>query len=314
MLTIIEIYIIPVVLAYILLGLFYKLFQATWPDLYFSTSDITGYYISVTPLRYFAFRLVPVIIIVSLVLGVFGKNLSQNIINYIGINIGIIYGGSTHGLAILKLLTKEKSVQRYFNTYTQYLFHVLSFSLILLVSYLAAYVSKSEIVAKLTPTFSGLIDNIWASLITVLIASYLYKIYQGKDINTDEIFDNSLKKLRPELVELIENYSVNKNANINLVKAVCIVENIQRPAWVRKVEYMKSFIVNKGTYGIMQMLSEKPLSDKQSIQQAIDTYFVNSKDLLNENIQSIVRLYNQDDRYIDLVMAAYEHLAPYGKG
>lgn len=303
-------YLLPLLLIFSLLKLFYKIFEINWPELYFSASDIAGYYISVTPIKYFAFRLAPVVISTTFILGIFSKNLNQNEINIIGIMAGLIYSLTTHGVAILKLLLHLKSVQTYINIYSQYLFHIFSFVLIIMCSFLAASISKTDPISNLTPTLPGLVDNVWSSLITGMIAVYLYKIYQGKDVEMDQIVNKSFKQIDPEIINFIDSYSLKRNADSVLVKAVCAIENIQRPLWVRQFEKFKSFFIKEGTYGIMQVHSPKFITDKESVKIAIDRYFENSQGISSDRIESLVRNYNADNRYVDLIMNAYYNLTP----
>mgnify|MGYP001588862971 CR=1 FL=1 len=173
-----------------------------------------------------------------------------------------------------------------------------------------AAISKTEIVSNLTPTLSGLVDNIWSSLITALLAVYLYKIYQNQKVSQDELFDQSFKKLSPRLIKFIEEYCVEKMADKNLVLAICIVENIQRPSWLRKVEGIKSIIFRRGSYGIMQVQSDKLLNDEQSVKKAIDDFFAYNPHLDILSIKHLTEKYNNDPRYVDLIEHAYHYLHP----
>src|SRR5215207_5321217 len=56
-----------------------------------------------------------------------------------------------------------------------------------------------------------------------------------------------------------------------LVESIMMVENVQRPRWFRTAERLKGIFAKPGTYGIMQVASPRPLSDKDSIRIAIET-------------------------------------------
>ncbi|WP_146249153.1 MULTISPECIES: hypothetical protein [unclassified Curtobacterium] len=50
-----------------------------------------------------------------------------------------------------------------------------------------------------------------------------------------------------------------------LVKAFAIVEILQRPAWFRRGERLLGSLRGSGTYGIMQVAAERPISDEESV-------------------------------------------------
>lgn len=305
-------YISPVVISYFLIYVFYNIFKTRWPELYFSNSDYASLYISFSPLRYFAFRLLPILIIVTMILGVFGKNISQSVINFLGISVGLFHALSTHGLALIKLLLNAKSIHTYFNKYFQLIFHFLSIIPVVLVAWFAAYISKTDFVLALIPTRVGLVDNLWSSFITALIAVYLYNIYKGQNVDSEEIFSKSYKSLNTQLIKYIEEYCKEKMADVRLVLAICVVENIQRPSWVRKLERIKSFVFKKGSYGIMQVQSKKYLNDKESVKLAVDNYFAGHPNYRPDSldIRRLVERYNKDERYVDLVLHAYHYQHP----
>lgn len=301
-----------VLIAYVLIIIFYKLFQISWPDLYFSADDIASYSISISPLKYLAFRLAPVFIIVCFVLGTTGKKLSQEEINKIGLLIGLLYTTTTHGVAIVKLLVGSKSITIYLNKYFQYFYHFVSIIFITLSCYIAALISKTEYIADLTPSLSGLVDNIWSSIITALLAVYIYKIYQGNNINTYEIIDRAYKKIPANIVNSITDYCMQKNADATLVMAICIVESIQRPLWIRRVEWLKSLLFKHGSYGIMQVEAEKFVKDEESIKIAVDRYFANKHHMQLDELRALILSYNRDERYTDLVLFTYSYIQPFG--
>jgi hypothetical protein len=48
-----------------------------------------------------------------------------------------------------------------------------------------------------------------------------------------------------------------------------IVENLQRPKWFRRLETLKGSVLKAGTYGIMQVRSDDPLTDEESVGKAV---------------------------------------------
>jgi len=303
--------IIPVLIALFFISIFYYAFKIKWPELYFTKTEQMSIYVSVHFSRYVFFRILPVLFIITFVLNIYKTNYTVIELINLGILIALMHTLTTNGVALAKLIFHIGSVKTNVNKASQQISHIITIIVISAVGALSGYIARWGFLKQLTPTAEGLVDNIWASLITALLAIFLYRAYQDRVVSNEDIFDRSKKSIDPKLFALIEEYSRHSRANIYLVQAVCIIENIQRPAWFRKLEVMMSILVKDGTYGIMQVKSSKPISDEESIKQAIEKYFVNSKDVQsNDEIEKIIKKYNFDPKYFDLVLSAYSYLLP----
>jgi hypothetical protein len=98
------------------------------------------------------------------------------------------------------------------------------------------------------------------------------------------------------------------------VLAFAIVENLQRPPWVRRIENFFAKITKKGTYGVMQVSSTRGLSDEESVDQAVKTFFLNTKNPSDhEGIVSLALTYNHDIRFAEEVANAYFYISRTGK-
>jgi hypothetical protein len=99
----------------------------------------------------------------------------------------------------------------------------------------------------------------------------------------------------------------------DLVVAVMVVEAIQRPEWLRRLERLLARLLRRGTYGIMQVGSRRPLSDRESIDAAIQGPL--SGVLLDrdqhgwakrDSVGPAVRNYNSDPAFIEWLTTALE--------
>lgn len=309
-LDIIYTYALPIILIYTSIVVFYNAFKATWPELYFSISDYTSLFISVTPKRYLAFRIVPIIIISSMILAVFFPHFSSKETILICGSAAFVHSILTNGVALLKIFRRSPDIHTYFNTYMQVLVHLGTIVLALFAGFLGGLFAKSEIIKAVIPSPQGLVDNLWSALITAIFIVFFYKIYKSQEISNEQIFDKSLKNIDPNLREYIEIESANNSTDSKLILAICIVENIERPKWFRKFEKAKSFLFTKGSYGIMQLQSDKYLNDKQSIKGAIEKFFKYKKVYDYESFESLMKSYNPDSKYVELVFEAYRFLEP----
>lgn len=166
----------------------------------------------------------------------------------------------------------------------------------------------------MTPTWQGVVDNLWSSIITAGFIFGFYHLYStlgskiSSSISSIDIYAASRKNISSLIFQEISRQSEIYNANENLAMAICIVENLQRPSWVRFLEKVKSFFLPRGTYGIMQVSSSGYISDKESVAIAVRDYLKDTKDEALDDLQDVVKKYNSDDRYVDMVLEVYRLL------
>lgn len=288
--------------------IFYYLFMLTWPEMYFSVSDSASLFISFSPVRYFAFRIIPILLIIALSLGI-SQSPSLNERLVAAFLIGLIHAAITNARAMKKIFTKNKSIHVYVNRTFQLFMHLVTIIVITLTAALAGFISSWDEIKNILPTPEGLRDNLWSSVITAMLAVFLYKLYQKKEIKTDDLFDKYLENIDKKLLAKIETVSNEKNVNVFLMKAICVVENIQRPRWIRKIEHAKSFFIPNGSYGIMQVNSSHFISDEKSIVLAAEKYFKNTESKKWDDLRIYVEEYNSTERYVEFVEQAYRHLS-----
>lgn len=298
----------------ILLKLFYKSFELTWPELYFSTNDKTALFVSVSFRRFLLFRFFPPFILIVFGLSVFLRDYGFNINLSVALIAMIIYLLNHDVKAIYQIFTKSDRVKTYFNVSFQIVLHLFVIVVMLGLTVASAYIVSFDTfsITKILPTFQGLADNLWSSLIAVLLAVYFKEIFSHEGLSQDILYKRSLETINPKLLNLIEIESQKHNADESLVKAVCVAENLQRPKWTRKIENIKAFLRLYGTYGIMQVRSNKPISDEESIRIAIKEKFSNSANILDPEVRrKIVAAYNNDNRYVDIVFNILSYLGDF---
>ena len=303
--------ILPIFLSVIIIRLFYLAFKNKWPELYFSVSDYTSLFISVSPIRYFSFTLLPAIIISSLILSFFVKNFRIQNLELTGLSIGLIHSLSTNGVAFWKLLSKNKSIATFFNKYFQMSMHAFTIILISLSGYIGGFLGKQKFSIPFIPTWA-VIDNIWAALFSSILTVFFYKIYRNEYISEDIIIEKSKNSLSASLVKHLNTICEKYQANKDLVMAICITENIQRPLWVRKIERVKSYVFKSGTYGIMQVQSNKYIDDYKSIEIAVEEFFKNTASFSDNEITNLLSKYNSDSKFLYFAVASYYYLLPKG--
>lgn len=275
--------------------------------MYFAVYDSMSLFISFSPIRYFAFRIVPVFSIIAIILGTSTTfSIKQRILA--GLSIGILHALFTNLWALVKILKNDKTVFAYLNKPFQIFTHLFTFIIILFTSILAGTASHWGKIHLIVPDLNGLRDNLWSSVVAAMIGVWLYKLYKKDEVSTGSLFKKNIEKLSPEIIKTIEEESIKNKANTRLVKAICVVENIQRPSWIRKVEKIKSIFDKEGTYGIMQIKSSHYIGDRESIKIAVEKFFSNTEDKCWSDLEEIIFKYNSDKRYVEFVGHAFNYL------
>jgi hypothetical protein len=290
---------------------FYKIFQIKWPELYFAVNDQLSHFISTSPERFFLFRLLPPLIITSLIIGSISAQTSVIHMFLYGGTICLIHAFITNGKSLMKLLFWRERIKVFFNYQFQVFLHIFTIAALFFVGGLGGVIAELGLFKSITPTLPGIVDNIWSTLITAVASISIYDVYTKRNnIDVDKLLRKSHEQIDSYLIEYIHMKSDEYLANERLVLAVCIVENLQRPKWIRSYERIKSNFSSRGTYGIMQVMSEHWISDEQSIDLGIKKYFTNSKlsYLGQEDITNIITKYNPSEQYSEMVWFAYCYL------
>ena len=127
-----------------------------------------------------------------------------------------------------------------------------------------------ESVDSILPDKEALRDQLW-----ILIAIFVYQVVNGLQINRTGTEDRKHRYALSKYHEFAKKYSEVVDANCeyevdaDLLYAIMIVENYNRPPLVRMVENLKFRLSHKRmSLGIMQVKTDKMIDDKESIRQA----------------------------------------------
>jgi len=127
-----------------------------------------------------------------------------------------------------------------------------------------------ESLDSILPGKEALRDQLW-----ILIAIFVYQVVNGLQINRTGTEDRKHRYALRKYHEFVKKYSEVVDANCeyevdaDLLYAIMIVENYNRPPLVRMVENQKFRLSHKRmSLGIMQVKTDKMIDDKESIRQA----------------------------------------------
>lgn len=292
-----------------LLTLAYELLKTNWPDYYFSTSEENSLYVTLKPSRLLTFRAAPIFAIILPILGILGRDYGNQFLIITGLIIASIHALITNGKAIYLLSTNSTDIKTFFNKHTQIIYHIFTVLFCIVCGALSGYFAQNEFIKNISPSLAGMRDNLWSSILVVLVCVYSLKSYK-QEVNMDRVFDTTLKKISPKIKMFLKETCIKYHANYDLALAICITESIQRPLWIRKLEKLKSFFIPHGTYGIMQVKSDHHISDKISIEKAVKSKLDNSIYLDQSELFQIIKNYNSSSNFQIMTEEAYRFLTP----
>ncbi|WP_296150564.1 hypothetical protein [uncultured Flavobacterium sp.] len=150
----------------------------------------------------------------------------------------------------------------------------------ILITYLVydKLISKRE---NLLPDFSNIANELW-----IIILLFLYSLLNKIDSRSDSAEKRKLLYIKKNLTSLEKKYSLTIDAQVqskrlkHIIYAIIIHENFNRPKIFRLAENLKRYISKEElTLGIMQVKSNKNISDKESIEMGIDKLLIEFKNL-----------------------------------
>lgn len=287
------------------LMMFFRAVQTRWPESYFSIKDVTSYKISTSPWRYCLFRFGPVVL-ASFVVGVVATEIGQSAARSISVML-VVHIVLSSGWATAAILRKPPS--EFAREVRLVIYLILSVGIVLsgLVGWLLTFV---DFLRVLIPQAPDLTDALWTAGLAGVVGAFLIVISRGKAPDPSEVLRRSRLTIGESIWELIEAEANRFGADLALVQAVALVENLQRPQWIRSLERVKGKVSPNGTYGLMQVTATEPLSDEESVTIAIEHWFQGTRTgTYLEDLEDVLGRYNPDPTFRDLATSFYFELA-----
>jgi hypothetical protein len=166
----------------------------------------------------------------------------------------------------------------------------------------------------LVPEADELRGGLWTAILAGILGAYLTRVSARSEIPAAELVNASMRRVDPALLELARDLAQQYGADPDLVVAILLVENLQRPGWIRAIERVVGRLLPIGSYGIMQVKTDKPISDRESIELAISTRLagqvvpLSGKFIDRAALTAIIRSYNGNRRFVELVETVYWEL------
>ena len=255
--------------------------------------------------HYFLFRLLPPFVVFMLLAGVLEK--------YFNAEQHVFY--SVLIAAIFSLLFRDMTQIFRTKSISERLLHAVNILLVASESAAVAYIASVFDLSFLAPSISGLVDNVWSSLLVALLVLFYFKATnmnsrQQASNDQETAIDNyivrSYSEMRNKFSSIIDSSCRKNTCSKQLLYAVLIYENMNRPVWLRKIENLLVRLPKLHlTVGIAQISSNRSLTDEESIKEA-------SKILANSTyadsgvgdgfsdisqLENILEEYNSDKQY-----------------
>jgi hypothetical protein len=123
--------------------------------------------------------------------------------------------------------------------------------------------------AALIPPLNALAGELWGAAIAGAFVAYLFTHVSTRQVDGFALISDVRSRIAPELVALARREAVSHGADPDLVEAILVTEELQRPTWFRQLERLKSLVFREGTYGIMQVRHRGWIGDEESIRLAV---------------------------------------------
>ncbi len=215
---------IAVLLAVLFLHAFYSAVQIKWPESYFGSTDLAAYEVSLSPIRYLLFRILPVYITIIFAAVTVDRIGGSGRLCALG--VGVIYGLCTSGRSLFNA-AKYPSRLKHERTPT-ILIRGISLSLIVAIS-LVAVITK-DIFATIVPPLEDISSTLWTGIIAGVLGAYIYKLSRGHSVCADDLVDRAKNDVPRSLWMLAGQVAYDSGADIDFTRSVMLAEHIQRPA------------------------------------------------------------------------------------
>lgn len=270
-------------------------------------------------LNYFLFRLLPPAIIMLLLVAVLQR--------YLGVDRMVPYLLAS---AVVSLVPRDIYGFLKKRLVSEKLLHLTFIALIVFLAYLFAWIGSRYDLSFIAPSPEGLFDSLWSALlVAMLVLLYMKITNMGRtqsfvdEFEEQNAHDNyvvqSFNKIYKKHDKVIRKAAKENICSIPILYAVLIYENMNRPAFLRRIENMivRGFGVQM-TVGLAQVRSDKPLSDEESIRRAAKilegTKYISSTKKGLEDIDKLedaLEAYNSSSLYAESIAKIMDSLLRY---
>ena len=181
----------------------------------------------------------------------------------------------------------------------------------LVAAFLGLIVGETTTLPQHLPDLNALWSELLGAAVGGLIAAYLITVSTNTVGSTrDSMLRHSRTTIPDGTWQFARRECTARDIEFRLFAALMLTENLQRPFWIRRLERLKGLFVKSGTYGVMQVSSERPLTDEESITRAAERLASRHIRLVDGypdygNLRQVLRGYNPGPIFIAMASEAY---------
>ena len=279
----------------------FRLIEARWPASYISVSDYASYRKMTWPVSYLVFRFLPVFLVA--LFGAVNLERAGHPVWPFVVVLLVVHAAHTSGIAGLETLRSAELGSR-------------RGPLLALHSIVIALVAGTAILGALlrgqledaVPAPGDVLPELWGAAAAATVAAALVAMTASRHLEIDVLVAEQRRRVGSRLLSLARDGARQRGVDPVLVEAIMLAESLQRPRWFRGLERLKGRVYRKGTYGIMQVTSDRPLSDEHSLGLALHGHLADLPAIRNEDghldyeaIDAAVRQHNDTPDFVELV-------------
>jgi hypothetical protein len=289
-----------------LIFLFYTAVRTRWPAHYASSSDDFGMIVNRTIFRYAVFALGPPYV-VALLVGTTVRRAGGP-----GLLVAFLIGV----FQVCYLRVRETRWTLRYN-HTAMRMPTLALETALAVGALAAATLGGLGPGRLTfvvPPIDEYFKSLWGTILVAILAAIVIAKTRVQ-LDVGRLVNRSRKEVGLRLRALARSEATRVGADADLVEAILLTENLQRPKWFRQLERVKGSLFPRGSYGVMQVTADRPISDDESIVRAVEDHLRGSTLTRSgdgypeyESLKRALTHYNKDSAFVELGMQIFYHV------
>ena len=278
-----------VLAGYLGLKVFYKAFETTWPERYYDGVHGADPLVSRSSFRYGVFRIGP-LFLALIAVGTAAQRLDLSR-DFVAWATTITYTGlGPARMAAVALLARPLMLGR--------VIHRTGTSAGLLLAAMI-YNFTGNGLDHLVPSAKDAIFALWIALL-VFVLGRLAAIIPARQPSIEELVKRGVDEIDVHLLVKLDEADPGY-----AFKAIALAENLNRPPWVRRFE--RILVRRNGSYGLMQMKAELPISDEESVRIFIESNrkFVGRESWDPKQLERFFRKHNASEEFVSLATKIY---------
>ncbi|MGY5764291.1 hypothetical protein ACXET9_03690 [Brachybacterium sp. DNPG3] len=228
----------------------YQLIRVNWPRAYYGPDETFAAFISSSPLKYAAFRMLPVSAMVASI-GAYASRSSDTTLWALSGWFTVTYLGTTSAML---LITRRKYGRRPSIVDAEWI--LLSSTLVALSAIGGTLLAPFA--ERILPDSSVLTEAVVTAVFVALLIQ-IGKTLKLNEFNADDLASRAIRRNAQNLEDL-EAQAFELKVRPEPIMAILVAESIQRPPWFQRLEGIRAELWRGGTVGPLQV----PATSRQS--------------------------------------------------